>query len=664
MNTRTVHRIALSARSVPLLLACLMVAPVVLAQDLPGDLTQLPLEQLMAIDVVYGASKHDQKTTEAPSSVSVVTAADIEKYGYRTLADVLRSVHGFYTTYDRNYTFLGIRGFSRPSDYNSRFLLLVDGHRVNDNFYGSGYIGPEGLIDLDLVERVEVIRGPSSSLYGTSAFFAVVNVITRKEPDVPRLQVSGLGASYGTPAGRATFAHAWEDGPKFLVSGSAFQSDGQKLFYKEYNNPLDNNGVTDQTDDERNYRLFSTMTYRDFTIQLAANSREKGIPTGAYGTAFGSSLSRTVDDRSYLDLKYDHAFAGGTGVQARVYVDRYYYRGDYPYYTPYPTIVLYREHSWGDWWGTEGKVMMKAGSRQTVTAGIEFRDNVKQHFRWKNANPGPLDFDSERSSREGGLYLQDEMKVSDKVAFNVGVRHDHYESFGGSTHPRAALIFTPFERTALKFLYGSAFRAPVVYELYYGSHANPDLKPESIRTFEVVMEQYAMGNLRLTGSAYVYSIDDLVSVDTVSNMFENIDEVNAKGVELEVEKRFKNGFEVAYSSTLQENRDSGTDRILTNSPRHLAKLNVHVPIKGDKLAAGAEIQYTSRRLTMAGNDAPGFAVANVTFLSRQVAKGLDLSASVYNLFDKKYGDPGGAQLVQDVIEQDGRSFRLKFTWGF
>jgi iron complex outermembrane receptor protein len=664
MNRHRLYRIASYARPVPLLLASLLVVSGAHAQDVPEDLTQLPLEQLMAIDVVYGASKHDQKITEAPSSVSVVTAADIERYGYRTLADVLSSVHGFYTSYDRNYTFLGIRGFSRPADYNSRFLLLVDGHRVNDNFYGSGYIGPEGLIDLDLVERVEVIRGPSSSLYGTSAFFAVVNVVTRKESDVPRLQVSGLGASYGTPAGRVTFAKAWEDGPKFLVSGSAFQSDGQKLFYKEYNNPLDNNGVTDHTDDERNYRLFSTMTYRDFTIQLAANSREKGIPTGAYGTAFGSSLSRTVDDRSYLDVNYEHAFAGGTGVQARVYMDRYYYRGDYPYYSVYPDIVLYREHSWGDWWGTEGKVMMKAGARQTVTAGIEFRDNVKQHFRWKNANPGPLDFDSERSSREGGLYLQDEMKVSDKVAFNVGVRHDHYESFGGSTHPRAALIVTPFERTALKFLYGSAFRAPVVYELYYGSHANPDLKPESIRTFEVVVEQYAMGNLRLTGSAYVYSIDDLVSVDTVSNMFENIDEVSTKGLEFEIEKRFKNGFEMTYSSTLQNNRDLGTDRILTNSPRHLAKLNARVPIKGDKLGVGAEVQYTSRRLTLAGNDAPGFAIANLTFLSRQVAKGLDLSASVYNVFDKKYGDPGGAQLIQDVIEQDGRSFRLKFTWGF
>src|SRR5256712_13433556 len=122
------------------------------AQQLPTDLTQLPLEELMSIDVVYGASKHDQKVTEAPSFVSVVPSEDIARYGYRTLADVLRSVHGFYTTYDRNYTYLGVRGFSRPSDYNSRFLLLLDGHRMNDDFYGSASVGTESLVDVDLID--------------------------------------------------------------------------------------------------------------------------------------------------------------------------------------------------------------------------------------------------------------------------------------------------------------------------------------------------------------------------------------------------------------------------------------------------------------------------------------------------------------------------------
>src|SRR6185503_19210749 len=112
-------------------------------------------------------------------SVSFITAAEIARYGYRTLADILRGVRGMYVVNDRNYSLLGTRGFALPGDYNSRILLLVNGHRVNDNIYGQAEIGAEFGLDPAMFERVEIIRGPASSLYGDSAFFAVVNVITR-----------------------------------------------------------------------------------------------------------------------------------------------------------------------------------------------------------------------------------------------------------------------------------------------------------------------------------------------------------------------------------------------------------------------------------------------------------------------------------------------------
>src|SRR6185295_4844201 len=110
----------------------------------------------------------------------IVTADEIKKFGHRTLAEVLRSVRGIYVTYDRNYANFGIRGFDRPGDFNTRVLLLVDGHRMNDNLYDSALLGSEATLDLDLIDRVEVIRGPSSSIYGNSAFFGVINIITRR----------------------------------------------------------------------------------------------------------------------------------------------------------------------------------------------------------------------------------------------------------------------------------------------------------------------------------------------------------------------------------------------------------------------------------------------------------------------------------------------------
>ena len=134
------------------------------------DLSNLSLEQLMEIpvDTVFGASKFLQKVTEAPASITIVTSEDIRSYGYRTLAEILQSVRGFYVSYDRNYSYLGVRGLGRPGDYNTRILLLIDGHRINENIYNMAPIGTEFPLDVDLIERVEIIRGPSSSIYGAN----------------------------------------------------------------------------------------------------------------------------------------------------------------------------------------------------------------------------------------------------------------------------------------------------------------------------------------------------------------------------------------------------------------------------------------------------------------------------------------------------------------
>src|SRR5947207_1722408 len=142
-----------------LLLALVVFAPLQgLAQQeqTPPDLLQMDLEDLMKIKVqpVYGASKHLQKVTQAAASVTIITAEEIQSFGYRTLADTLRSVPGFYLTYDRNYSFAAVRGFGRTGDYNERILLLIDGHRMNDVIYDLAYIGTEFPLDVALIERV------------------------------------------------------------------------------------------------------------------------------------------------------------------------------------------------------------------------------------------------------------------------------------------------------------------------------------------------------------------------------------------------------------------------------------------------------------------------------------------------------------------------------
>ncbi|MBZ5563403.1 MAG: TonB-dependent receptor plug domain-containing protein, partial [Acidobacteriia bacterium] len=323
------------------------------------DLTDLSLEKLMEIEVdtVYGASKYVQKVTEAPASVSIVTAEEIKKYGYRTLADVLRSVRGFYVTSDRNYSYLGVRGFARPGDYNSRILLLVDGHRMNDNIFEQALIGTEFPVDVDLIERIEVIRGPNSSLYFANAFLGVVNVITRPAPTSGGPEFSGELASYGTWKGRVTYANRFPSRLETFLSATYYDSRGHsRLFFKEFDTPATNNGIAENADYDSSHQFFGRASYRDFTLHAAYGSREKGIPTASFDTVFNDPRTRTVDAQSYIDLQYDRKLARQWGLMGRVYYDEYNYEGIYVYdnsQTDAPSRVLNSDYAHGKWWGGE-----------------------------------------------------------------------------------------------------------------------------------------------------------------------------------------------------------------------------------------------------------------------------------------------------------------------
>ena len=188
--------------------------------------------------LVYGASKYEQKLSEAPSSVTIVDADEIKKYGHRNLAEVLRSVRGLYVSYDRNYSYLGVRGFNRPGDYTSRVLVLVDGHRINDNVLDSVLVGNEFPLDVDIIDRVEVIRGPSSSIYGNNAFFGVINVITKRGKDLNGVEVSGSYGTFDSYTARLSYGKMFTNGVELFLSGSFFDSAGaDQLYYPEYNTP-------------------------------------------------------------------------------------------------------------------------------------------------------------------------------------------------------------------------------------------------------------------------------------------------------------------------------------------------------------------------------------------------------------------------------------------
>jgi outer membrane receptor protein involved in Fe transport len=222
------------------------------------DLTNLSIEELGDVEV-YSASKFNQRASEAPASISIITAGDIRRYGYRSFDEILSSVSGFYSTYDRNYAYLGARGFGLTGDYNSRILLLVDGHRLNDNVYYSSSIGRDFPLSLELIERIEIVRGPGSSLYGTNAFFAVVNVITRRGRAFNGTHVFLEAGSRQTYQGTATFGRFFNSGFEVLVSGSYLNSKGyRRLYFPEFDSPGNNDGIAQDADTEKT-RIYSPI---------------------------------------------------------------------------------------------------------------------------------------------------------------------------------------------------------------------------------------------------------------------------------------------------------------------------------------------------------------------------------------------------------------------
>ena len=555
------------------------------AGDMPStDLTELPIEQLMNISV-YGASKYDQKLMEAPASVSIVNKDEIKKYGYRNLADILRSVRGFFVTNDRNYQYLGVRGFNRPGDYNTRVLLMVDGHRLNDGLYDQAPIGYDFPVDIDLIDRVEVIRGPSSSIYGTNAFFAVVNVITRNGRDLSDkakgLEVSAAGGSFYNYKARLTYGRQWAGGPEVLVSGSYYDSRGPKLFFSEFNTPESHNGVARNCDYESFQSAFSKFSWKDFTLTGVYHNREKGVSTGAYGATFGDPRTYTIDTRAYLDLKYDHTFASDWQVLARVSFDHYPYTGHYFFNQQLGineegepvgpmTAVENRDSAKADWWGSEVQVSKKLFDRHKVIAGAEYRDYFRLNQRNFDVEPFAPVLDNKQDAKVWAFYAQDEITILKNLRLNAGLRYDHYSTFGGSLNPRVALIYNPFKQTAFKLLYGQAFRAPNVYELFYEDGGatqkpSPGLKPEKINTYEVVWEQYFAKNYRFTAMGYYYKIDNLITqqVDPADGLivFKNSEQVEAKGLEFELGGKWASGLEGRLSYTLQETKDTADEKI-------------------------------------------------------------------------------------------------------
>jgi iron complex outermembrane receptor protein len=653
-------------RTLTLATALLTLLPAVdpaFAQAPPGDLAGKSLEALLdvPVDSVEGAARHTQRLTEAPASVTVVTATDIETFGWRTLADVLRSMRGFHVTYDRNYSYVGVRAFGRPTDYNNRVLVVVDGRRLNDSIYDGALIGSEFPLDLALVDRIEVVRGPGSALYGTSAFFAVVNIITKRGTHVGTGTVQVEAGSLDTFKVRAS--HGWSDaaGRDLLLSVTRYQRGGHDaLYFPEFDAPDTNFGRSLGNDDDGATNLLASARLGSFHISGVVGDRTKRVPTGSWGTDFNHPGFFTRDVRGWGTVGYTRDL-GGASVTLGGYYDRYHYSGVYPF------GELYDDGSFNDAVGGDATVRWRAG-RHALTTGVEQRTNLRQR-QWYGVGT-QRDIDDHRSSQEIAAFVQDEISLTSRLTAVVGARYDWWSLKGGTGRPRLGLVYRTADDTAIKALYGEAYRAPNLYELYYSSEqvtAAQDLHPELARTMELVFERRIGRRVRATATGYYTRSSNLIDPEfgyDETVRYVNNESARSSGVELEAESRWGSGVLARGSLSVQRATAVQAGARLSNAPSQLATVHVAAPFWQRQVVVAVESIFTSDRATVGGDVLPSFWLSNFTLTYRPVRLPLTIGASLYNALNTRYADAVGVEFRQPAIAQDGRTAALRVTVKF
>lgn len=626
-------------------------------------LTDLALEDLVNMKV-YAASKFVQDVAQAPASVTVVGADEITRQGYRTLADILRGVRGFYVSYDRNYSYVGVRGFLRPGDYNSRVLLLLNGHRMNETIFEQALLGTESPIDVSLIDRVEVIRGPSSSLYGTSAFFAVVNVITRSGRSLGGTEAELTLGSQERRQGRITAGGRNARGFEGLFSVSAYASDGgARLYFPEFDAPP-RDGYAVNADRDRASSFFASGTAGGFSAQLGVGSRTKVIPTAPYDTLFNDPRTQTRDVRGFAELQYTRRLDPHTTLEVRVAYDQYNYAGVFAYDTG-----PFHDDAHGAWVTTEGTAVRQLG-KHAFTLGAEHRHNLRQDQSAADET-GQL-LDDRRTSTIAAIYAEDEYRLNRRVTINAGLRWDQYfGTFGGTVNPRLALIVRPFERSTVKALYGRAFRAPNPFELYYDqSPESARLEPEQIDTYELALEHRLTPRLQALVSVFRNHVSELItqragSTETLDGLYySNSDRVLARGTELELQGELPGRVRARLAQVFQSATPEASDSPISNSPRALSALVLDAPVpKTDAVVAFNGTWIGPRRTALAGDVAGAF-VANLSVSRRVREHGLGVGITIYNVFDADYADPASVEHRQGVLPQDGRTVAVRAAWRF
>jgi outer membrane receptor for ferrienterochelin and colicins len=659
--------------------------------------TTLDVELELAREVT-AASRQAEEVEDAPASVTLIGQEELRAFGAETIYEALAGVRGVFQTNDRMYEYLGFRGFARPGNYSNRVLVTLDGHTMNEDQLGQAFVGYDQRVDLLDVERIEVVRGPGSVLYGSNAFFGVVNLVTREGDAVRRPHLSIAADSVRQLRARIGGGTTFRNGG-FWLSAGGLASQGEDLYFPELDAPVvvegddgelvvgGTDGEARRLDGQRAVNGAGRLWLGDFTLELAYNLRDRNYPTAAFDTLFGDERAKVQDRRGFVELRYEPTIRDILDLQVRAYADFTQFIGNWPY------AVENGGLSTDTWDGVSvggevrGTVRLRPWDLR-ITAGAEVVAHVLGHLYGENeVDPEPY-LDERPLSQTFSIYAQAAATPVRWFSFHLGGRFDYFNLPDFPTEslwavsPRLALLFRPTSDDTLKLMGGTAFRAPSPYEFFYNdggvTQLLPEgLQPEHIYSGEIEYVHRFTAELSLLGSVYFNHIESLIEAVPVPEnedvfWYANSDRpIQTLGAEVELRREWRRGWMVAASYSFQRSRfetvgsTAEADRV-TNSPEHLFAVRGAVPLVRNFATLATRLRVESPRYTEELTDATATKTAVLwdLFLTGVVPQAhLEYGIGVRNLLDWEYGHPA-TELAMLAVPQPGRTFyaTATLTW--
>jgi len=643
----------------------------------------LSLEDLVSLETTIAtASKHT--TTEAPAVVTLITAEDIKATGATNLVDILEGVPGIHirSSHFANRPLIQFRGAKA-----TQTLLMINGASMKDLMWGFGIFW-KGL-PVSMIERVEIIRGPGSALFGADAAAGVINIITKTAGKIQQSEAGVRGGSYNTKTAWMQHGEDW-NGYNIGITAELSDTDGYNPYISS-----DAQSITDESfATDVSYAPGSAQygwANEDIRFSVAKDHwrihadymRQSNLQIGLTGAGVLDPLTKAEDSRYSVDWFYNNGdfsdywdfdaelrlqnltYASGNGFQERPpgYTDN---TGTYP-----DGIINQLESS-------ERRVIFESSGLYTgvddhairIGAGYTWQDlySVKQRVNsgiGADGNAlvagGPLvdisdtaaAFAPEKTRQISHFFLQDIWSISSAWELTVGARYDDYSDFGGTVNPRIALVWQSSEKLTTKLLYGQAFRAPSYQELFAETsrtQPNANLEPESSETIDLSFSYTAKKNLQLSINLFLFEQTDIIAAVDVGlnkNQFQNIGDHTIKGVELEARWQASKNINLSANYTQREQDDSDFRAVQEADQEAYVRTDWVFSPNWNWNVQANWIGQRERPSTDDRSHVEAYVVTDTT-LRFAVSDNWELAASVRNLFDESAREYTGRSITDDL----------------